>query len=254
MSSQRTNLKGKTVAISMKSMTQGSDTVVEARKRLLQAALPHVVFDGWTDRTLKEAATDSGVDSDLICLAYPRGGVDLALAFHFDGDARLAADLAATDLSERRFSDRVAWAVIHRLELSAGHREEVRRAAALFALPNHAPDGMKAVWNTADTIWTGLGDSSTDYNWYTKRATLSAVWSSTLLFWLGDETENFQATRDFVGRRIDNVMQIEKAKASVRKSPLADVLLRGPRHLLDRVKAPDDSVRSTLPGYLKPKL
>ncbi len=246
-------IQGETVTLSMKSMTLGSENVVEARQVLLRAALPHVVFDGWSDRTLAAAVEDSGVDPKLVCLAYPRGGVDLALAFHFDGDARLAAELAETDLSEQRFRDRVAHAVMRRLELIADRREEVRRAAALFALPHHAADGMRAVWNTADTIWTALGDTSTDYNWYTKRTTLSAVWSATVLFWLGDETPDLAATREFIDRRIDNVMQFEKAKASLRKNPLAEVLLRGPRHLLDRVRAPDDSVRSTLPGYVRPK-
>ena len=90
----------------------------------------------------------------------------------------------------------------------------------LFALPINAGEGAKAIWGTCDAIWTALGDTSDDVNWYTKRATLSGVYSSTVLFWLGDDSPDHQATWEFLDRRIENVMQFEKLKASVQKIPL----------------------------------
>lgn len=164
------------------------DHIAETRKVVVAAALPHVVFDGWTDRTLATAVEDAGVDAGLARLAFPRGGVDLALAYHKEKDAELATDLAAADLAGLRFRDRVAYAIMRRIELVAADREAVRRAAALFALPPYAADGARAIWQTADTIWTALGDSERDLSWYSKRATLSAVYSSVLLYWLGDES------------------------------------------------------------------
>ena len=140
------------------------------------------------DRTLAAAVREAGVEPGLARLAFPRGGVDLALAFHNGKDAELAAELASADLLGLRFRDRVAWAIMRRLELVAGDREAVRRGATLFALPMHAADAARAIWRTSDTIWTALGDSPRDFSWYTKRATLSAVYSSALLYWLGDET------------------------------------------------------------------
>lgn len=224
-----------------------------ARAAVLAAALPHVALDGWTDRTLAWAVEDSGVDADLARLAFPRGGVDLALAFHNARDADLAAELAGTDLGAMRFRDRIAHAIMRRLELVASDREAVLRAVSLFALPTHAADGARALWHTADTIWTALGDDSTDYNWYTKRTTLSAVYSAALLYWLGDESPDFARTREFVDRRIDNVMQIEGMKAQIRKNPIAAAVLAGPRRLLDRVRAPGNTAPSDLPGSLHPK-
>ena len=121
---------------------------------------------------------------------------------------------------------------------------------ALLALPHHAPDGARAVWHTADTIWTALGDTSRDFNWYSKRATLSAVYSSALLYWLGDDTPGASATREFIGRRIDNVMQIEDVKARIRGNPIAAAMLKGPQAILDRIRAPGDSA-ADLPGSLR---
>ena len=227
------------------------DHLAKARAAVVAAALPHVAFDGWSDRTLAAAVEDTGVDPGLARLAFPRGGVDLALAFHDQKDAELAADLGSADLLGLRFRDRVAYAVMRRLELLAGEREAVRRAAALFALPTHAADGARAIWRTADTIWKALGDDSHDFSWYSKRATLSAVWSSALLYWLGDDSPGASATREFVARRIDNVMQVEGVKAKIRANPIAAALLKGPQAILDRVRAPGDSARSEMPGFLR---
>ena len=183
-------------------------------------------------------------------VAFPRGGVDLALAYHAARDAELAGDLRSADLLGLRFRDRVAHAVMRRLELVAGEREAVRRGVALFALPHHATDGARAIWHTADTIWTALGDESRDFAWYSKRTTLSAVFSSALLYWLGDDSPDASATREFVARRIDNVMQIEEVKAKIRGNPIAAAMLKGPQALLDRVRAPADTRASDLPGSL----
>lgn len=225
------------------------DHLAETRRAVVAAALPHVAFDGWTDRTLAAAAAEAGVDPGLARLAFPRGGVDLALAFHNARDAELAEELRSADLLGLRFRDRVAWAITKRLELVAGEREAVRRGATLFALPMHAADGARAIWHTSDTIWSALGDTARDFSWYSKRATLAAVYSSALLYWLGDETPGFAATREFVARRIDDVMRIEGMKAKVRANPLAAALLKGPATVLERLRAPRPA-SPDLPGSL----
>ncbi len=225
-----------------------ADHIAATRAAVVAAALPHVAFDGWTDRTIAVAVEDAGVDAGLARLAFPRGGIDLALAYHDLKDAELARRLASEDLLGLRFRDRIAHAVALRLEIIEADREAVRRAAALFALPNHAAEGARAIWRTADTIWTALGDESRDYNWYTKRTTLSAVFSSCLLYWLGDASPNASATREFIHRRIDNVMSFEEVKSRVAANPIAAALLKGPQRLLDRVRAPDDTSGSALPG------
>ena len=212
--------------------------IAEARARLLDAALPHVVFDGWTRATLEAAIADSGVDAGLARLAFPRRGIDLALAFHRRNDRRLAEELAATDLSAMRIRDRIAHCVRRRLELVAADREAVRRGATLLALPLHAAEGAKAVWETADIIWTACGDTATDYNWYTKRMILGSVYSATLLYWLGDQSPGFENTWSFLDRRIEDVMRFEKAKAQLQANPLARAALWGPMQVLNRLRAP----------------
>ncbi len=223
-----------------------SEHIALAQAKILSAALPHVRFDGW-QLALSAGIRETGVDAGLAALAFPRGAVDLALAFHRQADAQLAEESIDPDM---RYRDRVAFLIRRRLELAAKNREAVRKGATLFALPQHAADGAKAIWETADTIWTALGDTSRDVNWYTKRATLSAVYSACLLFWLGDESDGFTDTTAFIDRRIENVMQFEKAKAQFRESRLGKAFADGPGRWINKIKAPDGPPED-LPGHVK---
>ncbi len=224
------------------------ETTPEAAKaRILQAALPHVAFDGWSPATLVAAMTDSGVAPGLAQALFPRGGIDLAVAYHRAGDATMAEALAERDLSGLRFRDRVALAIRLRLELA--DKEAVRRGSTLFALPQHAAEGANLLWGTADAIWTALGDSSRDVNWYSKRVSLSAVHAATVLYWLGDTSDDHTATWEFLDRRIDNILQIEKLKAGLRTNPALRALMNGPLKILDRISAPQPAI--DLPGKMK---
>lgn len=219
----------------------------DAKAALLAAITPHVPFDGWTESAFRAAVADTGMDPALARGVCPRGAVDLALAFHRAGDDAMVRRLAAADLAALRFRDRVARAVRYRLE-AVPDREIVRRGVTLFALPTHAAEGAKAVWGTVDRIWETLGDKSDDVNWYTKRATLAGVYSATLLYWLGDDSPDHVRTWEFLDRRIDEVMRIEKLKAEVRDNRLLKPLLMVPNWALGFVRAPARRPRRDLPG------
>lgn len=212
---------------------------------LLDAIIPDVVFDGWTEAAFARAVEVAGLTRAEADAACPKGAVDLAVAYHHQGDTAMVARAAEVDLTALRYSERVAALIRFRLE--AADRELVRRGTTLFSLPHLAPVGAGLIWGTADLIWETLGDTSDDVNWYSKRAILSGVYGSCVLFWLGDDSGG-EATAAFIDRRIANVMQFEKVKASVRKAPVLGTLATGVERLLSGVKAPKRGAADDLPG------
>ncbi|MES0864575.1 COQ9 family protein [Ruegeria sp. SCPT10] len=226
-------------------------TYEDAKQQMLDAMLAHVPFDGWSETCFRAAISECDLDDGLARAICPRGAVDLALAYHARGDQMMLDRIKSEDLSALKFREKIAAAVRFRLE-AVEDKELVRRGMTLFALPMHAGDGAKAVWGTCDLIWDALGDTSDDVNWYTKRATLSGVYSSTLLFWLGDDSPDHQKTWEFLDRRIGDVMQFEKLKAQVNSNPLFKPFLAVPNWLAGQVKAPM-KMRADLPGLLNPR-
>lgn len=185
---------------------------------LLDAMLPHVIFDGWSDVALRAAAKDMSVDSEAVRAAFPDGARD-ALSYHSErADARMVESLNNDySLETMKIRERIATAVMVRLEQNTAHKDAIRKGVAHFNLPWNAPEGLRLLSKTVDAMWIAAGDDATDYNWYTKRALLAKVYSTTLYFWLNDESENHQDTRDFLHRRIDDVMQIQKWKGKAEK-------------------------------------
>lgn len=183
------------------------------RDRILDAALPHVMFDGWTRRTLETAAQDAGLEPVDVDIYFPRGIRDALAHWLARADREMVEALEAADLEAMKIRERVAFAVRTRLQQAAPHKEAVRRALGLLALPGNAELASRSLYRTVDAVWYACGDRSTDFNFYTKRGLLAAVYSSTLLYWLDDETDGHAATWAFLDRRIENVMQIPRIQA-----------------------------------------
>jgi ubiquinone biosynthesis protein COQ9 len=189
----------------------------DVRGKILAEALPHIAFDGWTDKTLRAAADAVGASEAELKAAFPRGYSDAIVYFSDDADRRAAEATKEADLKAMKVRERVTFGVRARIEAVMEHKEAARRAAAVLALPQHALDGATCVYRTVDTVWRAVGDTSADFNFYTKRALLAGVYTSTMLYWFGDTSEDSEDTWKFLDRRIADVMQIEKVKSQVVK-------------------------------------
>lgn len=201
-------------------------TLDEIRAALAPLIADVAAFDGFGDASLADAARRAGIDPDVARLAFPGGARDMVDAWFADVDARMAAAWPADDLAKLKIRERITTLVETRIDLLAPRRESLRRALALLALPTNAPHAAKLGWRAADLMWRLAGDTATDYNHYSKRAILGAVYGSTMAVFLNDESDNFADTRAFLARRIDNVMRFEswkhrRAARSVERPSLA---------------------------------
>jgi ubiquinone biosynthesis protein COQ9 len=185
----------------------------EQRDRLLEAALAHVPFDGWSRRSLYAAAADVDVDQGLARRLFPRGGDDLLAHLERWADRQMLARIDTKELQTLRVRERIARLVRARLEALTPHREALRRATAARLLPGNALTATASLWRTVDLMWAVAGDRANDFSYYTKRSLLAAVCSSTFFFWLDDRSDGLEASWGFLERRIDNVMQIGRLRA-----------------------------------------
>ncbi len=188
----------------------------DVRRKILDCALTLAASAGWTDSMLQQAAKKAAVPDGHDKLSFPKGVQDLIHFYSQEIDMRLLRALDGTDLDAMRVRERISFAVRTRIELLSPHKDVAKRIAAYLALPQNVILASQLIYGTCDAIWHGIGDRSTDINFYTKRATLAGVYSSTLLYWLGDESDGAQKSWDFLSRRIDNVMEFETIKARVR--------------------------------------
>jgi ubiquinone biosynthesis protein COQ9 len=178
--------------------------------------LSHAAFDGWSRTTLAAAARDLDLDPSLPERLFPGGPVEAVAHFVAFADRVMVTDLEAAGMAGAQgLGAKVLLAIRLRLERWGEHREAIRRAASLLSLPLNLPLAVRLTWGTADAIWLAVGDQSHDFSWYTKRATLGAVYSSTLLYWLDDSSEDSVDSWAFLKRRLNDVRNLPKLREKV---------------------------------------
>jgi len=190
----------------------------DVKRAILDAMLAHVPFDGWTEKSLRAAARDTGRDAAEVRLLFPQGVRDALVFFMEEADQAMLQAAEAMDLPAMKIRERIAALVKARIMALEPNREAARRASLILGLPGYQDLALSSLYRTVDLIWQAAGDTSTDWNFYTKRLILSGVYTSTLLYWLGDHSEDYADTWDFLDRRIEDVMRFEKTKAEIRKS------------------------------------
>jgi len=183
------------------------------RRELALVVGENAVFDGWTRAAVDSAAGQLGIDPVQARLAMPKTQAGMIDVYIQEVDRALEAWFTPQRLKPMKIREKIRALVWHRLEIMGPAREAVRRALAILAMPQNVPLALRAGWRSADLMWRIAGDTSTDFNHYTKRVTLGGVYASTLLVWLDDQTEGWTETAAFLDRRIDDVMQFEKFKA-----------------------------------------
>ena len=189
----------------------------DIREALLHATLPHVPFDGWSERALKRGATEIGFMPEMACALFPGGGPELVDLYSQLSDAEMERRLAAADLVEMRMRDRVSFAVKTRLEVAEDEREAFRRAISLLILPANGGLAARLLYRTVDAIWSSIGDESSDWNFYSKRGLLAGVYASAVMYWQQDESLGCVDTMAFIDRRIADVMRLPAAMSKLRR-------------------------------------
>ncbi len=200
----------------------------------LRLALPvgeNAVFDGWTEAAVNSSAAQLGIDPAQARLAFPKDAPGMVDAWIAGVDAAMEAHFTPDIIAAMKVRDRIRSMIWFRLETTGNAREAVRSALAILAMPHNLPLALRIGWRSADLMWRIAGDTATDYNHYTKRLTLSAVYTATLLAWLDDDSDGWADTAAFLDRRLADVMRFEKWKAewrgnAIRRPSLARFLGR----------------------------
>ena len=209
------------------------DPLAAERAEVLSHILTEADFDGWSVETLRRGAAAAGIDRERQLLLFPRGVIDALIAYSKACDAQMIEALASADLASMKIRERIKFAVQTRLMIMAPHRPAAAAGMRFLTLPMHGATGTSLLYQTLDAIWRACGDQSTDFNFYTKRAVLAGVYSSTFLIWQNDQSEDFEESWAFLDRRIENVMQFEKTKAKVQEGLEK---LPSPLNLLSRLR------------------
>jgi ubiquinone biosynthesis protein COQ9 len=187
------------------SQTRRSD-----QKKVLEALLPNVPFDGWNEASLRRACREAGFGEDFASVLFPGGVIDVIRLHSHLADEDMAREMQSESWQDKKTTARIRDGILWRLEQSRPHKEAIRKALAVLSLPQHYSAAAGLTKDTINALWYAAGDTATDFNYYTKRLLLAGVYGSTLLAWLEDDTPDMSETRAFLERRLKDVYTVGK--------------------------------------------
>lgn len=190
-------------------------TLDQLRAALAPRIAAAAAFDGWSAQAIAHAAAEIGVKPEAAAYAFRNGAMDMIAAWIAHVDARMEEAFLPEVLAIMPMRERIRALVQFRLDCLNGMEEALRRALAIMAMPQNAARALKLGWRSADAMWRLAGDTATDYNHYTKRATLAGIYVAVLAVFVGDTSEGKAETRAFLDRRIEGLVRFEKAKAKL---------------------------------------
>jgi len=187
------------------------------KEKILRKALENAVFDGWNNTMLEASAAMAGIEKKAAYIYFPAG--ISSLVDFFAGESLIELEKAALHLPhDKKLPEKISWLIMEYFKAAAKNQAAIKKLMSYYALPQNMLQGLSNLHRLVDKIWRLSGDESTDFSYYTKRFSLSAIYSETLLFWLGDNSENFQETEAFLKRRMGELMKFHKFKSAIKGS------------------------------------
>ncbi len=184
------------------------------KEKILLSSLDIVVFDGWSDKALFEAALINGISSKDVRKVFPRGAIDLVKYYHEYEDNIFLTQLREVQFNNLSHLKKIELALLKRFEIIVKNKEAFRRSMALYALPFYQIEGVNLVFSTCDKIWLEVSDKSLGFDWYTKRIILASIYFTSLLFLFGDSSTNHTETYRFISTRLDDLKNFGKFKSN----------------------------------------
>ena len=192
----------------------------QIRIDLIKAMLTHVPFDGWTWEAMEQGAIDIGYEkkktsSERIKIfkdLFKNGSIDFIDIFSEIIDLEVKENYNSIEAKPERVPEKIKKIIMIRLNLCQKYKEAVRSSISLSAIPVNTKISLNILYRTCNSIWRIAGDKSTDFSFYTRRISLAAVYTSTLLFWLNDKSNNSVETEFFLDRRLNDISKISRLK------------------------------------------
>tara|TARA_B100001939_G_scaffold192599_1_gene165589 strand:+ start:206 stop:934 length:729 start_codon:yes stop_codon:yes gene_type:complete len=192
----------------------------QTRFDLIRAMLTHVPFDGWTWESMEQGAKDIGFEKKktpsirikIFKSLFKNGSIDFIDIFSEMIDLEVKEKYELIESKPTRIPEKIKKIIMIRLNLCVKYREAVRSSISLTAIPKNTKTSFNILYRTCNSIWRMAGDKSTDFSFYTRRMSLAAIYTSTLLFWLNDKSNDNVETEFFLDRRLNDISKISSIK------------------------------------------
>ena len=193
------------------------------RQVVLRFAKKFVSENGLTKNCLENISKKYGLNADETDLLFPQGNIDLIKFALEQLNNDLEVYCRQIDLIRLPIHKRIRKVLLSKISLMNKDKSFYRSIFLNLLIPKKNFSLSSQLYNSVDQLWFIAGDSSTDFNFYTKRLILSGIYSRVMLFFFNNNNqEELENILDESLKRVSKIPEI-KSKLKIFKDFLPKI-------------------------------
>ena len=188
--------------------------LLKKRLEVLKFAKIFISEKGFSKNSLESISKKYGLDINETELLFPEGNIDLIKFTLEQLDNELEEYCRKIDLIRLPVHKRIKKVLLSKIFLMNKNKLFYRSIFFNLLIPKKKFSLSSQLYNSVDQIWFIAGDSSTDFNFYTKRLILSVIYSRIMLFFFNNN--NLQELEDILDESLQRVSKIPEIKSKLK--------------------------------------
>ena len=185
--------------------------LLKKRLELLKFAKIFISEKDLTKNSLENISKKYGLNIDETNLLFPQGNIDL-IKFALERlNNELEEYCRKIDLIRLPIHKRIRQILLSKIYLMNKNKIFYRSIFLNLLIPKKNFSLSGQLYKSIDQIWFIAGDSSTDFNFYTKRLILSAIYSRIMLYFFNNN--NQQDLENILDESLKKVSKIPEIKS-----------------------------------------
>ena len=197
--------------------------LLKKRQVVLRFAKEFISEKGLTKNCLENISKKYGLNTDETDLLFPQGNIDLIKFALEQLNNDLEVYCRQIDLIRLPIHKRIRKVLLSKISLMNKDKPFYRTIFLNLLIPKKNFSLSSQLYNSVDQLWFIAGDSSTDFNFYTKRLILSGIYSRVMLFFFNSNNqEELENILDESLKRVSKIPEI-KSKLKIFKEYLPKI-------------------------------
>ena len=194
------------------------------RLRILKLAKPIIAKEGLNSNTFETIAVKHNLNINEIHLLFPQGNKDLLKYSLEQLNIELQKYCKSIDLIRLPLHKRIRRILLSKIAIMNKEKNFYKKIFLKSLLPNRTISLSKQLYKSIDQIWYLAGDTSVDFNFYTKRLILAGIYSRVVLFFFNNNNQNeLENLLDLNLKRVAKIPEL-KSKINIVKEYLPKLM------------------------------
>ena len=188
--------------------------LLKKRQEVLKFAKAFVSEKGLIKNCLENISKKYGLNTDETDLLFPQGNIDLIKFALEQLNNDLEVYCRQIDLIRLPIHKRIRKVLLSKISLMNKDKPFYKSIFLNLLIPKKNFSLSSQLYNSVDQLWFIAGDSSTDFNFYTKRLILSGIYSRVMLFFFNNN--NQEELENILDENLKRVSKIPEIKSKLK--------------------------------------